>query len=117
MILNSYRHLSNQKNIFPLIRIIIIPKQWRTPPENYEEPEFWTLKFQPPSQVRARAFLNSNKTTKVGPSDQVDKEKVYKNPEYYSYHPFSYYSMEEDLYCKRCRPQPSSISKVRHRNE
>lgn len=92
--------------------IVIIPKPWKTPPKDYIEPESWTLKFPPPSQVRPRAFLNSNKDTKVGPSDGVDKEKDYKNPEYYSYQPFSYYNMEEDLNCKRCRPQPSNISKI-----
>lgn len=108
MIPNFYRLLSYHQRV---IRVIIIPKQWRTPPDNYDEPELWTLKFPPPSQVRPRAFLNSNAMTKVGPSDQVDKQKLYKNPEYYSYHPFSFYAMEEDLNCKRCRPQPSSISK------
>lgn len=82
------------------------------PAENYLEPAVWTLKFPQPSQVRPRAFLNSKKTTKVGPSDDVDKERIYKNPEYFSYHPLSFYNMEEDLNCKRCRAQPSPFRKV-----
>lgn len=114
MIPNFYRQFAHQKSVIcQAIRraIIIIPKQWRTPPERYEEPEVWTLPFSQPSQVRPRAFLNSNKTTKVGPSELVGAGKVYQNPEYYSYHPFSYYDMSQDLDCKRCRAQPSSISK------
>jgi NADH dehydrogenase [ubiquinone] flavoprotein 3, mitochondrial len=81
------------------------------PKENYLEPAQWTHKFPLPSQVRPRAFLDCNAATKLGPSDEVDKEKTYKNPEYFSYHPLTYYNIEEDLFCKRCRQQPSPFSK------
>jgi hypothetical protein len=92
--------------------IVVIAKQWKMPPENYIQPKVWTLKFSPPSQVRLRAFLNSNKYTKLGPSHRVNKKGDYKNPEYFSYHPFTYYNIEEDLNCKRCRPQPSNKSTI-----
>jgi hypothetical protein len=112
--MNFLHKISNFRNQHSKVKnvIISIPKSWRTPPENYIEPEMWSLKFPQPSQVRLRAFLNSNKSTQLGPSDKVDKDKDYKNPEYFSYHPFSFYNMEEDLNCKRCRPQPSNKSNI-----
>lgn len=92
--------------------IVRIPKPWKTPEENYLEPRVWHLPFPPPSQVRPRAFLDLKNETKLGPSDKIAKDDVYKKPEYYSYHSLSYYNMEEDLSCKRCRPQPSPFRKV-----
>lgn len=94
------------------IKIIDIPKPWKMPVDNYLEPIKWILKFSQPSQVRPRAFLDCSVDVKLGPSDDVDKEKAYKNPEYYSYHPLSFINMEEDLNCKRCRPQPSPFANV-----
>lgn len=79
------------------------------PPENFFEPHNWSLKFPPPPQVRQRAFFDGSEQTKLGPSDEVDKEKIYKNPEYYSYHPLTFYDIEEDLNCKRCRAQPTPL--------
>lgn len=93
--------------------IVCIPKPWKKPPENYVEPLVWNLKFPQPSQVLPRAFLDCCRPSKLGPSKEVDKTKTYKNPEYYSYHTYSYYNMEEDLNCKRCRAQPSPFSKVK----
>lgn len=92
--------------------IVFIPKPWKMPKENYLEPAEWLLKFPPPSQIRPRAFVDCTAKTKLGPSDEVDKEKIYKTPEYYSYHPYTFYNVEEDLNCKRCRPQPSPWRKV-----
>jgi NADH dehydrogenase [ubiquinone] flavoprotein 3, mitochondrial len=89
------------------IRIIRIPKPWKMPPKNYIEPLPWQLKFAQPSQVRPCAFVDTAPGVMLGPNNEVDKEKLYKNPEYFSYHPLSYYNMEQDLNCKRCRPQPS----------
>jgi NADH dehydrogenase [ubiquinone] flavoprotein 3, mitochondrial len=92
--------------------IRFIPKPWKMPKEDYVEPAQWTHKFPLPSQVRPRAFFDCNESTKLGVSDEVDKENTYKNPEYFSYHPLSFYNMEEDLNCKRCRLQPSPFIKT-----
>lgn len=91
--------------------ILNIPKPWKFPKENYVEPAVWHLKFDQPSQVRPRCFFDCPKNLKLGPSKDVGKCKTYRNPEYYSYHTFSYYNMEEDLNCKRCSPQPSPFNK------
>lgn len=101
--------LRNLSSVFKNLtcRIVQIPKSWKMPPENFFEPTEWTLNFPPPSQVRQRAFFDASHNIKLGPSDEVDKKKIYKNPEYYSYHPLSFYSIEEDINCKRCRRQPS----------
>lgn len=103
----TFRHFSKIPSY-----VRLISKPWKMPKENYLEPCVWLLSFPPPSQVRPRAFLDLKPGVKLGPSDKIAKDDVYKNPEYYSYHPFSYYNMEEDLSCKRCRPQPSPIRKV-----
>lgn len=82
------------------------------PKENYIEPAIWTHKFPPPSQIRPRAFLDCDLSTQLGPNDEVAKEETYKNPEYFAYHPYSYYNIEEELNCKRCRPQPSPFNQT-----
>lgn len=87
--------------------IVKIPKPWKMPPENYLEPTVWKHKFVMPSQVRPRVFVNNSCNYQLGPSTDIGKRLTYKNPEYYSYHPYSYYNLEEDLNCKRCRCQPS----------
>jgi NADH dehydrogenase [ubiquinone] flavoprotein 3, mitochondrial len=76
------------------------------PDENYIEPPVWNLKFEKPSQVRPRVFLNCPSDVELSSKD-VCKVCNYKNPEYFSYHIYSYYNLEEDLNCKRCRVQPS----------
>ena len=87
-----------------------ISKPVKMTKENYLEPEEWDLKFEKPSQVRLRAFVEKNyiKDEAIG----KDETAVYKNPEYFSYHPMSYYNIEEDLNCKRCKPQPSPFSRI-----
>lgn len=91
-------------------KILNISKPTKLPQENYMEPEKWDLKFEKPSQVRPRAFVEENSIEDAN----IGKEEpsVYKNPEYFSYHPMSYYNMEEDLHCKRCKPQPSPYWRV-----
>ena len=95
-----------------MLRIVCIPKSIKMPVENYEEPEKWCLNFEKPSQVKPKAFISYCNKEIV--SDDVGKDEtcVYKNPEYFSYHPLTYYNIEEDLYCKRCRPQPSPFWRI-----
>ena len=108
MFRHTFRHFSKSKKFV----IVKIPKPWKMPKENYLESCVWHLSFPQPSQVRPRAFLDLNNETKLGPTDKMAKDDVYKNPEYYSYHPYSTYNMEEDLSCKRCCPQPSPFRKI-----
>jgi len=82
------------------------PKPLKKPQEYYFGPSPWTLKFEKPAQVAGRTWSCSSSA-----SANVGKTETYKNPEYFSYHTYSYYNMEEDLNCKRCRGQPSSIQK------
>lgn len=89
-------------------QIAHIPRSIKMPPEHYIEPKQWNLKFEKPSQVSARAFINYPQFEKIG----KEETSAYKNPEYFSYHPYSYYSIEEDLFFKRCKPQPSPFRKV-----
>lgn len=86
------------------------PKCHKAVPENYLEPEVWNHKFEKLSQVRPRAFVQCNLITNkcIGKSSRC----IYKNPEYFSYHPYSYNNLEEDLNCKRCKPQPSPYWRV-----
>ncbi|KAG5673643.1 hypothetical protein PVAND_003672 [Polypedilum vanderplanki] len=82
-------------------------KSLKMPLENYLEPETWNLNFEKPSQVRSRAFMKIDTNSNDKKIGKDDKLHVYKNPEYFSYHQYSYYNIEEDLCCKRCRSQPS----------
>lgn len=88
-------------------KIVHIPKPWKMPRENYKEPEKWTHKFVIPHQVRPRVFFECTCCTRLGPNDDVSEDGTYKVPEYYAYHRYSYYNIEEELHCRRCRPQPS----------
>lgn len=42
----------------------------------------------------------------------VSKSGVYKNPEYFSYHPMSFYNAESELTCYRL-PQPSAFEPLK----
>lgn len=86
-------------------QIVYIPKAIKTPKDDYIEPSEWKLKFEKPSQVKPKAFIDIPQK----PCEDICKEDKcgFKNPEYSSYHTYSYYDMERDLFCKRCRPQPS----------
>lgn len=88
-------------------KIIYIPKSIKMPKNNYIEPCQWNFPFEKPSQVKPRAFIDLPNVS-IGPKDD---QFLYKNPEYFSYHTYSYYSIERDLFCKRCRPQPSPFNK------
>ena len=84
-----------------------ISKPLKKPISNYIEPSQWNFSFEKPSQVKPRAFVDLPDVS-IGPKDDSFQ---YKNPEYYAYHTYSYYSIEKDLFCKRCRPQPSPFNK------
>lgn len=94
-------------------KIIHIPKSIKTPKLNYVEPTKWNLTFDRPSQVKSRAFIDLHDVF-LGPAKNICKHDNlcdYKNPEYYAYHTYSYNDIERDLFCKRCRTQPSSLTK------
>jgi hypothetical protein len=82
-------------------QIVHIPKAIKKPKEGYLEPSEWNFSFDKPSQVKPRAFAD------VPHTQCISKIGGYQNPEYFAYHTYSYYDMERDLFCKRCRPQPS----------
>lgn len=101
-VLSSFVKASKHLNTISKIKAI------KTPIIDYIEPKKWDFSFDKPSQVKAKAFVDLpgdllGPAKFVGKLDQCD----YKNPEYYSYHTYSFYDMEGDLYNKRCRPQPS----------
>ena len=107
-IIRNFCHFSKND----MSRIVNIHKPLKMPNENYEEPEEWCLKFEKPSQVKPKAFISCCNKKIIEEKVGKEEESVYKNPEYYSYHPLTYYNMEEDLYCKRCRPQPSPFWRI-----
>lgn len=45
----------------------------------------------------------------------VSKSGVYKNPEYFSYHPMSFYNAETELTCYRL-PQPSAFEPLKQQD-
>lgn len=93
-------------------KIICIPKAIKKPKIDYIEPKKWNLPFEKPSQVRPKAFVDLS-TSLFRPAKNICKIKcTYKNPEFIYYHTYSYYDMEFDLFFKRCRRQPSSLTKI-----
>lgn len=86
--------------------IVHIPKAIKKPNDGYLEPSCWNFSFEKPSQVKPKAFVN------LLTCHTISKVGGYQNPEYFAYHTYSYYDMEQDLFCKRCRPQPSPFVKT-----
>jgi hypothetical protein len=94
--MNSIRFISK----FSRIASNNIPKPVQMVTGNYIEPEY--LKVNKLSRI----FKNLND---IQDDEKIGKleSSIYKNPEYFSYHPYSYYNVEEALFCKRCRTQAS----------
>lgn len=90
-------------------KIVHIPRPMKKLNDDYQEPSEWNLPFEKTSQVKPRTFIDIHQIQ----SNKIGKncEGCYQNPEYLTYHTYSYYDMERDLYCKRCRPQPSPYCK------
>ncbi|EDW60721.2 uncharacterized protein [Drosophila virilis] len=67
------------------------PRNVRDPPEGYAPTRLKTKKFKIPPFVKPKIFRCIEKKEKLGPN--AGKCECYKNPEYYSYHRFSYYEL------------------------
>lgn len=78
-------------------KIVKIPRPKKKTMPAYSGPIEWNLHFEKPTVVHPKCFVDlEGENINLGPSDETDKEKTYKNPEYYSYHQMSFYDMLSD---------------------
>lgn len=96
-------------------KIVKIPRPTKKTMPAYSGPVEWNLRFDKPTVVNPKCFVNlEGEDLNLGPRDEVDKEKGYKNPEYYSYHPMSFYDMLSD---HNPLPQPDPYEEENKRKE
>lgn len=96
-------------------KIVKIPRPRKKTMPAYFGPVEWNLKFEKPTVVNTKCFVDlEGEDLNLGPSDEADKEKSYKNPEYYSYHPMSFYDMLND---HNPLPQPDPYEEENKKKE
>lgn len=96
-------------------KIVKIPRPMKKTMPAYSGPVEWNLHFEKPTVVHPKCFVDlETKDLNLGPSEEADKMKSYKNPEYYSYHPMSFYDMLSD---HNPLPQPDPYEEENRKRE